>query len=212
MSGSRKDGRRLTSPNLPGCWNPTVPSPPASRGFRQKPVSSRRKHIHHWYKSLAGGSRCACEAWRCEFAEGLHPCEVASEQGREPCPTHRVSRSTSVSAIRASRTETEFFRSIHTASVRLDGCFLGAGAISHSLSGFARRTQRKSPASFGVGGFGKLGKASRTSCSLKETGLGSSTTPRTRFPPNIRTNLFSITQHPNTKACRELSAAGFPSY
>jgi hypothetical protein len=89
MSGPRKDGRRLTSPNLPGCWNPTVPSPTASRGFRQKPVSSRRKHIHHWYKSLAGGSRCACEAWRCEFAEGLHQCEVAYEQGRKHCPTHR---------------------------------------------------------------------------------------------------------------------------
>jgi hypothetical protein len=44
-------------------------------------VSSRRKHIHHWNKSLAGGFRCACEAWRCEFAEGTQQCEIASEQG-----------------------------------------------------------------------------------------------------------------------------------
>jgi len=70
------------------------------------PVSSHRKHIHHWNKSLAGGFRCACEAWRCEFAEGLQQCEDASEQGRKYCPTHRVSGSTSVSAIRAPRTST----------------------------------------------------------------------------------------------------------
>src|ERR1700678_304111 len=71
---------------------------------RFMPVSSHRKHIHHWNKSLAGGFRCACEAWRCEFAEGLQQGEVAYEQGRKHCPTYRVSRSPSVSAIRASRT------------------------------------------------------------------------------------------------------------
>jgi hypothetical protein len=68
------------------------------------PVSSRRKHIHHWYKSLAGGSRCACEAWRCEFAGGLQQYEVASELGRKYCLTHLPSRPTTVSTIRASRT------------------------------------------------------------------------------------------------------------
>jgi hypothetical protein len=24
----------------------------------------RPKHLHHWYKSVAGGFRCACEVWR----------------------------------------------------------------------------------------------------------------------------------------------------
>jgi hypothetical protein len=66
-------------------------------------VSSRRKHIHHWYKSLAGGFRCACEAWRCEFAEGIRQCEIASEQGRKYCLPHLASRPTSVGAVRASK-------------------------------------------------------------------------------------------------------------
>jgi hypothetical protein len=48
-------------------------------------VSARRKHIHHWYKSLAGGFRCACEAWRCEFAEKVQQCEIASQQGHKYC-------------------------------------------------------------------------------------------------------------------------------
>jgi hypothetical protein len=71
---------------------------------RFMPVSSRRKHIHRWYKSLAGGFRCACEAWRCQFAEGIPQCEVASEQGRKYCITHLASRPTSVNAVRAPRT------------------------------------------------------------------------------------------------------------
>ena len=66
--------------------------------------SSRRKHIHHWNKSLAGGFRCACEAWRCEFAEGIQQCEIASVQGRKYCLTHLASRPTSLSPIRTSRT------------------------------------------------------------------------------------------------------------
>jgi hypothetical protein len=90
---------------------------------------------------------------------------------------------------------TEFFRSIHTASVPLHGCFFGAGARSYSLSGFAGRT-RKSPASFGMG-VRETGEGSRTSHSLKEKGLGSSVHPRTRFPSNIHTNLFLLTSHPN---------------
>src|SRR6202023_2290181 len=73
---------------------------------RFMPVSSRRKHIHHWSKSLSGGFRCACEAWRCEFAEGIQQCEIASVQGRKYCLTHLASRPTSVSAIRTSRTST----------------------------------------------------------------------------------------------------------
>jgi hypothetical protein len=78
---------------------------------RFMPVSSRRKHIHHWNKSLAGGFRCACEAWRCEFAEGIQQCEIASVQGRKYCLTHLASRPTSVSAIRTSRTSTTVAKS-----------------------------------------------------------------------------------------------------
>ena len=29
-----------------------------------------------------------CEAWRCQFAEGLQQCEIASEQGRKHCLAH----------------------------------------------------------------------------------------------------------------------------
>jgi hypothetical protein len=65
---------------------------------RFMPVPSRRKHIHHWKKSLAGGFRCDCEAWRYEFAEGIQQCETASERGRRYCLTHLVSRPTSVSS------------------------------------------------------------------------------------------------------------------
>ena len=68
------------------------------------PVSSHRKHIHHWNKSLTGGFRCDCEAWRCEFAEGIQQCEDASEEGRKHCPTDRVSRALSASPIKTSRT------------------------------------------------------------------------------------------------------------
>lgn len=75
------------------------------------PVSSRRMHIHHWYRSLAGGFRCACEAWRCEFAEGIQRCEIASEQGRKYCVTHLASRPTSVREIRKSRTLTTLAKS-----------------------------------------------------------------------------------------------------
>jgi hypothetical protein len=75
------------------------------------PVSSRRKHIHHWNKSLAGGFRCDCEAWRCEFFVGVQQCEIASEQGRKYCLTHLASRPTSVSAIKASRASTMFAKS-----------------------------------------------------------------------------------------------------
>jgi hypothetical protein len=78
---------------------------------RFMPVSSRRKHIHHWNKSLAGGFRCTCEAWRCEFAEGIQQCEIASEQGRKYCVTHLASRPRSVSAIRTSRTSTTLAKS-----------------------------------------------------------------------------------------------------
>jgi len=75
------------------------------------PVSPRRKHIHHWYKSLAGGFRCDCEAWRCEFDGGIQQCEIASERGRKYCLTHRASRPTSVMAIRKSRTLTTLAKS-----------------------------------------------------------------------------------------------------
>jgi hypothetical protein len=67
-------------------------------------VSSHRKHIHHWNKSLAGGFRCDCEAWRCEFAEGPQQCEIASEQGRRYCITHLAFGPKSVSAIKTPRT------------------------------------------------------------------------------------------------------------
>ena len=73
---------------------------------RFMPVFSRRKHVHHWNKSLAGGFRCDCEAWRCEFAEGIQQCEIASEQGRKYCLTHLVRPPTSLSAIKVSRTST----------------------------------------------------------------------------------------------------------
>ncbi len=75
------------------------------------PVSSHRKHIHHWNRSLAGGFRCACEAWRCEFAEGIQQCEIASVQGRKYCLTHLGSRPTSVSAVRASGTSVTIAKS-----------------------------------------------------------------------------------------------------
>ena len=68
------------------------------------PVSPRRKHIHHWYKSLAGGFRCDCEAWRCEFSEGIQRCETASQQGRKYCLTHQAFGPTNVSASRAAGT------------------------------------------------------------------------------------------------------------
>src|ERR1035441_5954369 len=91
----------------PSCSQLHIPEGKHRSRMRDKvrfmPVSSRRKHIHHWYKSLAGGSRCGCEAWRCEFAEGIKQCEIASEQGRKYCLTHLPSRSTSASRIRASR-------------------------------------------------------------------------------------------------------------
>jgi hypothetical protein len=108
-----------------------------------------------------------------------------------------------------------FFRSIHTASVRLHGCFFGAGARSYSLSGFAGRTQ-KSPASSGMG-VRETGEGSRTSHSLKEKGLGSSVHPRTRFPSNIHTNLFLLTSHPTqtqspTHMCSSLSGLLYAAF
>jgi hypothetical protein len=54
-------------------------------------VSSRPKHRHDWYKSLAGGFRCACEVWRCEFGEGGKNCDIAAEQGRKYCLAHLAS-------------------------------------------------------------------------------------------------------------------------
>src|ERR1700683_868119 len=78
---------------------------------RFMPVSSSRKHIHHWNKSLAGGFRCTCEACRCEVVEGTKHWEIASEQGRRYCVTHLASRPTSVSAIRTSRTSTTLAKS-----------------------------------------------------------------------------------------------------
>ena len=48
----------------------------------------RPKHLHHWYKSLAGGFRCACDLWRCEFTEGGKDCDLAAEQGRRYCLAH----------------------------------------------------------------------------------------------------------------------------
>jgi len=51
-------------------------------------LKSHRKHLHNWYKSLAGGFRCACEVWRCEFAEGGKDCASAAEQGRRYCLAH----------------------------------------------------------------------------------------------------------------------------
>lgn len=54
-------------------------------------VSSRPKHRHDWYKSLAGGFRYACEVWRCEFGEGGKNCDIAAEQGRKYCLAHLAS-------------------------------------------------------------------------------------------------------------------------
>ena len=45
-----------------------------------------------------------------------------------------------------------------------------------------------------MGGSGNW-DGSRTSYSLKETGLGSSRTLRTQFPSNIHTDIFLLTQH-----------------
>jgi hypothetical protein len=55
-------------------------------------VMSHRKHLHHWYKSLAGGFRCACEVWRCEFAAGSKQCDSAAEHGRKYCLAHLASK------------------------------------------------------------------------------------------------------------------------
>lgn len=55
-------------------------------------ASSSPKHSHDWYKSLAGGFRCACESWRCEFAAGSKLCDRASEHGRRFCLSHLVSK------------------------------------------------------------------------------------------------------------------------
>ena len=55
-------------------------------------VKSHRKHLHHWYRSLAGGFRCVCEVWRCEFAEGSKNCDSAAEQGRRYCLAHLASK------------------------------------------------------------------------------------------------------------------------
>jgi hypothetical protein len=54
-------------------------------------VTLRPKHLHHWYKSLAGGFRCACEVWRCEFAEGGNNCDSGAAQGRRYCLAHLAS-------------------------------------------------------------------------------------------------------------------------
>ena len=61
-----------------------LPSPERKRDT----ASSSPKHRHDWYKSVAGGFRCACEAWRCEFAEGGKDCDSAAEQGRRYCLAH----------------------------------------------------------------------------------------------------------------------------
>jgi hypothetical protein len=55
-------------------------------------VTSHREHLHHWYKSLAGGFRCACEAWRCEFAAASKRCDSAAEHGRKYCLAHLASK------------------------------------------------------------------------------------------------------------------------
>jgi len=55
-------------------------------------VSSSPKHSHDWYKSLAGGFRCACEAWRCAFAGGNQECNRAAEHGSRYCPAHLASK------------------------------------------------------------------------------------------------------------------------
>ena len=60
--------------------------------MRSSTLSSRRKHLHHWFKSLAGGFRCGCEAWRCEFAEQSKQCDSAAEQGRRYCIAHMASK------------------------------------------------------------------------------------------------------------------------
>jgi len=54
-------------------------------------VSVTQKHRHDRYRSLAEGSRCACEAWRCEFAAGSRQCDSAAEQGIY-CPAHLISK------------------------------------------------------------------------------------------------------------------------
>jgi hypothetical protein len=60
-------------------------------GRKRGTVSSRPKHRHDWYKSLAGGFRCACEVWRCEFGEGGNNCDIAAELGRKYCLAHLAS-------------------------------------------------------------------------------------------------------------------------
>jgi len=62
------------------------------KGTSQQAVTSHRKHLHNWYKSLAGGFRCSCEAWRCEFAAGSEQCDSASEPRRKYCQTHLASK------------------------------------------------------------------------------------------------------------------------
>src|ERR1035438_497881 len=57
-------------------------------GQKRGSVTLRPKHRHEWYKSLAGGFRCACEVWRCEFAEESKQCDSAAEQGRKYCVAH----------------------------------------------------------------------------------------------------------------------------
>ena len=58
------------------------------RSRKQDSATLRPKHLHHWYKSLAGGFRCACEVWRCEFTKGGKDCDIAAEQGRRYCLAH----------------------------------------------------------------------------------------------------------------------------
>jgi hypothetical protein len=72
-------------------------------------TSSSQKHSHGWYKSLAGGFRCACEAWRCEFTAGSKLCDRASEHGRRFCLAHLVSNRSDSSSKRKPATEVAGF-------------------------------------------------------------------------------------------------------
>ena len=64
-----------------------LPSPERKRDTS----SLSPNHRHDWYKSVEGGFRCECEAWRCEFGVEGTQCDSAAEQGRRYCPAHLAS-------------------------------------------------------------------------------------------------------------------------
>ena len=65
-----------------------VPLPNRKRGTASAPA----KHRHDWYKSLAGGLRCKCEVWRCEFGADSNQCDSAAGHGSKYCPEHLTAK------------------------------------------------------------------------------------------------------------------------